>query len=301
MKAVVTGGAGFIGSHIVQALAERGDEVHVIDNYAGGRFPERVVEGASYHEGSVRDTALLDQVFQGADTVFHLAALPQVQYSLEHPVESDEVNVGGTVAVLDAAARAGVRRVVYSASSAAYGEQKKLPLDETAPPSPLSPYALQKLVGEQYCSLFSTVTPLETVCLRYFNVYGPHADPQGAYALVTAKFIEQRKNGQPLTIVGDGTATRDYVHVRDVARANVLAAEAATVGKGDVINIGSGTQRSVLEVAQMIGGETEHIAPRLEIQASQADIGKAQELLGWTPEVAFEEGVAELKHDAGLI
>jgi UDP-glucose 4-epimerase len=300
MKAVVTGGAGFIGSHIARALVERGDEVHIIDNYAGGRFPERAAPGAAYHEGSVLDTPFIEGLFAGADVVFHLAAIPSVQYSLEHPLESNEVNAGGTVSVLAAAARAGVRRLVYSASSAMYGDQEQLPHEETMDPRALSPYALQKYIGEQYCRLVSETTGLETVCLRYFNVYGPHANPHGAYASVIARFIEQRTKGEPMTIVGDGTNTRDYVHVRDVVRANLLAAEAAGIGKGEAVNIGGGKEWSVLQVAKIIGGEVVHIESRHEIKHSRADITKAKEVLGWEPGVPFEEGIKELKAEAGL-
>lgn len=300
MKTLVTGGAGFIGSHLTRALVADGHEVHVIDNYAAGRFPERVVEGATYHEGSILDRELLKEVCTGADVVFHTAALPRVQYSIQHPFETDQVNIGGTVAVLEAAAAAGVSRVVYSASSSAYGNQETLPLMETMEARPMSPYALQKYTGERYCSLFSDILGLETVSLRYFNVYGPDADPHGAYALVIAKFIEQRKNSEPMTIAGDGTNTRDYTHVRDVVRANILAASSPKVGKGEVLNIGGGSQWSVNTVAEMIGGETTQIEARIEPKATNADTHKAQELLGWSPEVPFPDGIAELKQLAGL-
>lgn len=300
MKTIVTGGAGFIGSHLTRALVDAGHEVHVIDNYVAGRFAERVVEGATYHEGSILDTELTTKVFEGGDVVFHTAALPRVQFSIEKPVETNEANIGGTVAVLDAAVRAGVGRVVYSASSSAYGNQEQLPLIETMQPSPLSPYALQKYTGELYCRLFSELHPLQTVSLRYFNVYGPHADPKGAYALVIAKFIEQRVKGEPMTIAGDGTNTRDYTHVRDIVRANMLAAESANVGKGEVINVGGGKQWSVNQVAEMIGGETTHVEARIEPKATNAGIEKAKKLLDWEPEVTFPDGLAELKKFANL-
>lgn len=301
MNILVTGGAGFIGTHLTRALVADGHTVHVIDNYAGGRFPNRVVEGATYHEGSILDAALMAEVCRGVEVIFHTAALPRVQFSIEHPVETDQVNIGGTVAVLQAAREAGVRRVVYSASSSAYGNQETMPLVETMEARPMSPYALQKYTGERYCSLFSEIMGLETVCLRYFNVYGSDADPHGAYALVIAKFIEQRKNGQPMTIAGDGTNTRDYTHVRDIVRANVLAATSPNVGKGEVINVGGGSQWSVNQVAEMIGGETTHIEPRLEPKATNAGIQKAKELLGWAPEITLPEGIAELKTLAGLV
>ncbi|MSR70897.1 NAD-dependent epimerase/dehydratase family protein, partial [Candidatus Kaiserbacteria bacterium] len=234
-KVVVTGGLGFIGSHLVAALREKDFEVVVAD------MPEH----------DIRDTEALAALFAGAKYVFHLAALPRVQYSIEHPQETNEVNIGGTVSVLCAAKRAGVERVIYSASSSAYGDQDTMPLVESMQANPKSPYALQKYVGELYCRLFAETMGLPTVCLRYFNVYGPGADPNGAYALVIAKFLQQRAEGKPLTITGDGTQTRDYTHVRDVVRANLLAAESSLVGRGEVINIGAGNNASVNKVAEL--------------------------------------------------
>jgi UDP-glucose 4-epimerase len=299
-KAVVTGGAGFIGSHLVRALLEKGYDVHVVDNYSGGRFPKRISEGANYHEGDVRDQALLKEVFSGAQFVFHTAALPRVQYSLQHPIETNETNVSGTVSVLTAAKDAGVEKVIYSASSSAYGDQTIMPLVETMESHPKSPYALQKYIGELYCRLFSEVYGLGTVSLRYFNVYGQHADPDGPYALVVAKFIKQRLNGEPMTIAGDGTNTRDYTHVKDVVRANILAAESPMVGKGEVMNIGGGENHSVNDVAEAVGGPTTHIEARLEPKNTLANTSKAKELLGWQPAISFMDGVAELKKEAGL-
>lgn len=299
-KAVITGGAGFIGSHIARALQDAGHDVHVVDTYVGGRFPERVVEGVVYHEVDIRDTDELAAICAGADVLFHTAALPRVQYSIEHPIETTSVNIDGTVSVLTAAQRAGVRRVVYSASSSAYGDQDVLPLVETMTPSPMSPYALQKYFGEEACKVWNIVHGLETVSLRYFNVYGPHADPHGAYALVVAKFIESRKQGESMSIAGDGTHTRDYTHVRDIVRANLLAAAAGTIGNGEVINLGGGRQVSVNEVAELVGGESVHVEPRLEPAHTLADTTKAKELLGWQPSITFEEGVAELKQLANL-
>jgi nucleoside-diphosphate-sugar epimerase len=299
-KAVVTGGAGFIGSHLVRALLTEGYEVHVIDNYAAGRFPERVSSDAVYHEGDIRDAALLEEVLKDTSVVFHTAALPRVQFSLEHPLETHDVNVSGTLHVLEASRKAGVQRVVYSASSSAYGNQDQLPLIESMQAHPISPYALQKYVGEQYCQLYAEVYGLPTVSLRYFNVYGPHADPFGAYALVVSKFVQQRKEGTPLTIAGDGTNTRDYTHVRDIVRANILASKSAVAGKGEVFNIGGGQNISVLEVANLIGGEVTHIEARLEPKDTLADTSKAKELLGWESTIIFADGVRELKEIAGI-
>lgn len=299
-KVVVTGGAGFIGSHLVRALLAEGYDTHSIDNYAGGRFPERVTEGVTYHEGDIRNMDTLKSVFDGAEVVFHTAALPRVQFSLEHPIETHEVNVTGTLNVLQAAKEMGVTRVVYSASSSAYGDQAILPLIENMPAHPMSPYALHKYIGEQYCELYSDVFGLETVCLRYFNVYGPQADPFGAYALVVAKFIQQRVEGVPLTIAGDGNNTRDYTHVTDIIRANILASIKDTVGKGEVLNLGGGHNVSVLEIAKLVGGEIVHVEARLEPKDTLADTSKAKEVLGWEPTITFREGVAELKQIAGI-
>ena len=299
-KVVVTGGAGFIGSHLAQALVEKGYDVHVVDNLVAGKR-EHVPAGATLHEVDIRGGAeILAPIFKGADFVFHLAALPRVQPSIQNPRETHETNVTGTLNVLIAARDAEVKRVVYSASSSAYGNQDALPLREDMPARPLSPYGLQKYVGEQYATLFPMLYSLETVSLRYFNVYGPRASSEGAYALVIGRFLNQRKSGEALTIVPDGTQSRDFTHVRDAVRANILAAESPNVGKGEVINIGGGNNKTVLEVAALIGGPQTFIEPRFEPKHTLADISKAKQLLGWEPQVKFEEGIGELKTLYGL-
>jgi nucleoside-diphosphate-sugar epimerase len=294
-KAVVTGGAGFIGSNLVRALIAKGWEVHSIDNYSAGKMDTRFFEGATYHELDVRSTDDIQPIFEGADVVFHTAAVPRVPYSVEHPVETTDQNITGTVSVLTAAARAKVRRVVYSASGSAYGEQAKLPLSEDMLANPVNPYGLQKYVGELFAKLWVSVYGLETVCLRYFNVYGPLLDPNGAYALAVGKFLMARKEGKPITIFGDGTITRDFTHVSDVVEANLLAAESPNVGKGEVINIGAGRNVSIKFLADLFGGEIVYGPPRVEAHDSLADNRKAKELLGWTPKVKLEDGIAELK------
>jgi UDP-glucose 4-epimerase len=299
-KAVVTGGAGFVGSHLVSALLERGFDVHVIDNFAGGRMEDRIDPSATYHELDVCYSEQIAPVIAGAAYVFHEAALPRVQYSIEHPLETYRVNVLGTASVLRAAHEGGVRRVIYAASSSAYGDQETLPLSETLPVDPKSPYGLQKYVGELSCRMWSEVYGLSTVSLRYFNVYGPHFDPEGAYALVIGKFLTQKKAGQLMTIAGDGSHTRDYTHVDDVVSANLLAAESSKVGKGEVINIGAGRNVSVNDLARMIGGDVTHGEPRLEPAHTRADNRRAKELLGWEPKVSLEDGIAELKKIMGL-
>lgn len=299
-KAVVTGGAGFIGSHIVDALVARGDEVHVVDTFFAGRFEDRINPKVTYHETDIRDTDVLTALCAGAQYVFHTAAIPRVPYSVEHPVETTDVNVTGTASVLTAAARAGVTRVVNSASGSAYGEQTKMPLVETMAANPVNPYALQKYMGEQLAVLWSQVYQIQTVSLRYFNVYGPRIDPEGPYALAVGAFLKRRQEGKPLTIYGDGTVTRDYTHVRDIVRANLLAAESATVGEGEVINVGAGRNVSIQYLAELVGGQIVYAPSRIEAHDSQADNRKAKELLGWEPTVRLEDGIAELKTIFGL-
>lgn len=294
IKVVVTGGAGFIGSHLTDTLIECGYEVHVIDDLSGGK-KERVHPAAFFHHLDIRDFGAIAPVFRGAKFVFHTAALPRVQPSIQDPRTTHDVNVTGTLNVLLASRDAGVKRVIYSASSSAYGNQDVMLLTEEMAARPLSPYGLQKYIGEMQCRLFSQVYGLETVSLRYFNVYGPRASSEGAYALVVARFLEQRKKGEPMSVVPDGTQSRDFTHVLDVVRANLLAAESPQVGKGEVVNIGGGRNRTVLEVASLIGGPTIFVEPRLEPKHTLADIGRAKELLGWSPQIPFEEGISELK------
>lgn len=298
-KVVVTGGAGFIGSHLVDALVERNFSVGVIDDLSGGKR-EQINPRATLHVVDIRDFEAIKTIFSGTETVFHLAALPRVQPSIVDPRGTHSVNVDGTLNVLVASRDAGVRRLIYSASSSAYGNQEILPLGEATAARPMSPYGLQKYIGELYCLMFSQLYNLQTVSLRYFNVYGPRASTEGAYALVIGRFLEQRKRGEPLTIVPDGTQSRDFTNVRDVVRANLLAAESPNVGRGETINIGGGRNVSVLEIAQLIGGSTAFIEPRIEPKHTLADIRKAKELLSWEPEVSFEDGIAELKQLYGI-
>lgn len=294
IKIVVTGGAGFIGSNITDALIEDGYEVHIIDNLSNGK-KENLNSKAIFHNVDICDLKKIKPIFKGAKYVFHEAALPRVQFSIEHPIEAHDANINGTLNVLLSAKDAGVKRVIYAASSSAYGDQSKLPLIETMSANPKSPYGLQKYVGELYCKLFSQVYGLETVSLRYFNVYGPRNSSEGAYALVIAKFFKLLKEGKPLTITGDGTQTRDYTSVHDIVRANLLAMTSKKVGRGEVLNIGAGRNFSVNQVAKLISGKIVHIAPRLEPHDTLASHALAKKLLGWTPEVKLEEGIEELK------
>ena len=290
---VVVGGAGFIGSHLVDALVQKGCDVLVVDNLSGGKR-ENINPAAQFEIADIRDAARLPGLLKRADTVFHLAALPRVQYSIEHPQETNDVNVTGTLNVLEAARIAGAKKVVYSASSSAYGDQPVMPLVETMPANPKSPYGLQKYIGELYCRVYSQVYGLSTVSLRYFNVYGPRFNAEGAYALVIGKFLMQTKEGKPMTITGDGTNTRDYTHVNDVVRANILAAEQDVAG-GEVFNIGAGQEYSTNEVAKFIGTAIEYIPKRLEPKRTLADNRKARDILGWQPQIMLPEGIEDLK------
>ncbi|KKU05862.1 MAG: Nucleotide sugar epimerase [Parcubacteria group bacterium GW2011_GWA2_45_30] len=303
MKYVVTGGAGFIGSHIVDMLISRGDEVHVIDNFLTGKR-ERLNPKATLHEVDIRDAKKLPPIFKGAAGIFHTAAQPRMQYSLKEPRLTNDINITGTLNVLLAARDAGVKRVVYSASSSAYGRKDKMPLSEDMRPEPIIPYAIQKRVGEQYCEMAARFYGLETVSLRYFNVYGPRQTTavDGPYATVIGIFLEQRVQGMPMSVVPDGTQRRDFTHVTDVARANLLAMESGKVGKGEIINIGTATNFSVLEIAEMISGSWKFIESRQgEASETLADIRKAKELLGWEPKVSFKDGISELKKLHGIL
>ena len=293
-KVVVTGGAGFIGCHIVDVLAERGFDVHVIDNYAAGKREERFNPQAAYHEIDIRNAEDIAPVIAGAKYVFHEAALPRVQFSIEHPVETMAVNVNGTLNVLKAAHEGSVHRVICASSGSVYGDQPVMPLVETMKPTPKSPYGMHKQMLEIMCGVWSEVYGLSTVALRYFNVYGPKMDPDGAYALAVGKFIKRRLLGKPMTIWGDGSHTRDFTHVRDVVRANILAMESANIGKGEVINIGSGKNYGMNQIAAFIGGPSVHIEPRVEPKHTLADNAKAKKLLGWTPQENLEEAIKEL-------
>ncbi len=299
-KMVVTGGAGFIGSNLSHALVKAGHEVHMVDRDPSLRRATLPPE-ATLHEQDTRHTDEMQKICEGADVVFHTAAVPRVPYSIEHPVETTDENITGTVSVLTAAARAKVRRVVYSSSGSAYGEQKTLPFVETMEAMPVNPYGLQKYVGELFAQMWPGIYGIQTVSLRYFNVYGPGLDPNGPYALAIGRFLMARKTGEPITIYGDGTITRDFTHVRDVVAANMLAAESTKVGNGEVINIGAGRNMSIQALAEMFGGPIEYAAPRIEAHDALADNRKAKELLDWEPTVKLEDGIAELKKEAGLI
>ena len=296
---LITGGAGFVGTNLAERLVREGHQVIVVDDLSGGkadRLPWRV----RFHRLDICETTALTEVMQGVDIVVHLAALPRVQFSIEHPFDAQRVNIGGTLSVLEAARIAGVRRIVYAASSSAYGDQDIMPLKETLPPQPKSPYGLHKYNGEIMMKLWHDIHKLETVSLRFFNVYGPHLDPDGAYALVIGKFLKQRSEGLPMTITGDGEQSRDFTHVSDTVDAIVRASQSDRVGHGEVFNVGAGRNVTVNELARLVGGPVEYVAPRIEPKHTLADTTYIQLTLGWEPKIKIEEGILELKKQFGL-
>lgn len=290
---LVTGGAGFIGSHIVDAVLPDND-VRILDNFSTG-VRERPPEAATVIEGNVRDTETVEQAMGGVDIVFHQAALVSVDRSVEKPAASHEVNIDGTLAVLEAARKADAR-VVFASSAAIYGAPESLPVDEAHPKEPASPYGLEKLTADHYCRLYAELYDLPTVALRYFNVYGPR-QTGGDYAGAITAFSEQADAGGPLTVHGDGEQTRDFVHVEDVIRANLLAAQ--TDATGEAFNVGTGTQTSINTVAETIrdhvdtSAELTHVDPRPgDIRESVADIEKARNALGYEPTIELSDGLA---------
>jgi len=293
-KILVTGGAGFIGSNLVDALIEKGHEVLIIDNLSTGK-KENINPKAKFFELDLRNYNEIKPIFEGVDFVFHEAALPRIPLSIEKPQETNDINITGTLNVLVAARDAHAKRLIYAASSSALGSNDKIPMREDSQCFPLNPYSLQKYVGELYCQIFYRIYGLPTVALRYFNVYGPRQPREGSYVPVVGVFLTQKKKGEKLTITGDGKQTRDFTHVFDVVRANILAMESNKVGKGDVINIGGSKNHSVNEIAEMVGGEAVHIAARPgEMQDTLADTTRAKELLNWSPEITLEEGIKRL-------
>jgi UDP-glucose 4-epimerase len=291
-KVVVTGGAGFIGRHLVTALLKQGADVHVVDDLSFGDR-RKLGPPAMFHRVDVREGEALKRILAGAEVVFHLAAISSVPLSLDDPVWVASVNAVGTVSVLETARQCGVRRVVLSSSSAVYGEQGGV-LQEDMPVCPQSPYGLSKLEGELAAAMFHRLYGLQTVSLRYFNVYGAGQSGDGPYAAVIAKFLEARKEGVSLAVTGDGLQTRDFVHVADVVRANIQAANSPRVGSGEAINIASGVETSILQLAAMFGGEIAFLPRREEIRNSLADVRRAVALLDFSVEEELASRIREL-------
>lgn len=300
--AVVIGGAGFIGSHLSKKLLDENFNVHVVDNLSSGK-KENVPNGAVFHLCDIRHINQLRKTFKkikSVDYVFHLAAIPEIELTKKNPFKTNETNVVGTDYVLGVSNEAGVKRVIFSSSCAVYGEQEKIPINESAQTFSQSPYAFHKQIGELYCSLYSQSCSLATVSLRYFNVYGPNQPLKNAYSGAITIFLNQEKGNNPLTITGDGTQTRDFIHVSDVVRANIMAIRSNKVGAGEIINIGSGEGYDMNTIATIIGSKKKYIPARYEVRHSRADITKARELLGWEPLMAIEKGLAELKKSHGI-
>jgi UDP-N-acetylglucosamine/UDP-N-acetyl-alpha-D-glucosaminouronate 4-epimerase len=296
---LVTGGAGFIGSNLARALVTRGERVKVLDNFSTGREVnlKDLEKDVAMFRGDVRDAALVERAVEGCDYVLHQAALPSVPRSIEAPLETNDVNVNGTLTVLGAARRAGVKRVVFAASSSAYGETPTLPKVETMAPDPLSPYAVSKLAGEYYMKVFFQCYGLETVSLRYFNVFGPNQDPQSQYAAVIPRFVTAALEGRSPTIYGDGLQSRDFCHIDNAIQANLLACTAAGA-PGQVFNVACGVRTTLLEVVALIAEITGrpvkpvHEPARAgDIKHSLADISRARHILGYTGGVDFKQGL----------
>ncbi len=292
---LVTGGAGFIGSHLVDALVKRGHRVLVVDNLSGGR-KENLNPKARFYKADICEFKTIKPLFAGVDVVFHLAAIPRVPVSMKDPVGTSRVNILGTINVFKAAAEAKVKKVIFASSSSVYGNQKTSPLQESMVPGPLSPYALQKLVGEQTAKLFTAIYRVPIISLRYFNVYGPRIDFDSDYSLVMGKFLKLKSLKKPLTIFGDGKQTRGFCYIDDVVSANMKAAQSGKVQGGDIINVGSAKSYSVNFLAQLMGGKVLHLPKRAgDVLHTKADISKAKKLLGWQPRVPLEEGLKKVQ------
>jgi nucleoside-diphosphate-sugar epimerase len=302
-KYLVTGGAGFIGSNLVAALVSRGEQVRVLDNLATGFWAnlDGIPDQSKIEriEGDIRDPEAVARAMKGVEIVFHQGALGSVPRSVETPCESDAVNVNGTVRVLDVARHSGVRRVLFAASSSAYGETEELPKHEKITPQPLSPYAVEKLACEQYLRVFASIYKLETLNLRYFNVFGPGQTPDGAYAAAIPRFVDAALAGKTIEVYGDGEQTRDFCFVRNTVQANLLAADTTKKLSGEVVNI-AGARRIALndlvkEIGRVLGKDpaVHHAAPRAgDVRHSLGAIDAARELIGYDPKVKWEEGLA---------
>ena len=298
---LVTGGAGFIGAHIVRRLVKEGHRVRVVDNLSTGSLQRLadVVPAIEFIEADLAEPLICDDVVDGIELVIHQAAIPSVQRSIQDPVASNRSNITATLNLLESCRKYNVRRLIYAASSSAYGDTETLPKREDMPPNPLSPYALQKLVGERYCQLYHELYGLETVCLRYFNVFGPGQDPHSEYSAVIPKFINRILAGQPLTVFGDGEQSRDFTYVENVVRGN-LAALYARQAAGKVFNVAYGERTSLNTLIQILerilgvkAAVRYEMARKGDVRHSLADLRLAQSVLGYEPKIGIEQGLKE--------
>ncbi|MCP2619947.1 SDR family oxidoreductase [Candidatus Aminicenantes bacterium AC-334-K16] len=299
MRCLVTGGAGFIGSHLVEGLLKRGHFVRVVDNFLTGKREnlEDIQDKIDFIEGDIRDFSLCREIIKGIDWVFHQAALPSVPRSVEEPRLSNEINVTGTLNLLTAAHESGVKKFIFASSSSVYGDNPNLPKKEDVLGQPLSPYAVSKRVGELYCQVFYQLYGLSTICLRYFNIFGPRQDPHSQYAAVIPNFINRMLEGKQPVIFGDGHQSRDFTFVANVVEANIRAAEAGGEGSR-IFNIACGQRITILELVtkinEILGKKIQPIfdPPRPgDIEHSYADINLARKYLGYQPVVKFETGL----------
>ena len=316
-KVVVTGGMGFIGRNICELLLSEGYEVHIIDNYCTtdlkgvNNYKYKIYkdhseyllnnledqnDGVIFHRMTILNTKRIPEVMKDAKYVFHTAAVPRVEPSIQNPLESNSINIQGSLAIFFAAKEAGVERIIFSSSSSVYGDTAQVPTDESVIIDPLSPYALQKYAAERYLELFDKLYGTNSVSLRYFNVYGEFQPESGSYVPVMGIFFRQYAKKEPLTVTGDGETERDFVNVTDVARANLLAATNSSISEGHhIFNIGTGSSFTINQIAKQINDNIMYISPRVEPRKTKADITKAKEVLGWEPEVFLFDWINENK------
>jgi len=303
IKCLVTGGAGFIGSHLVEALITKGYHVVILDNFSTGRMDNIKDFKESPHirveKVDITDFSAVSKAFEDITFVFHLAALADIVPSIQEPLKYHNANVNGTITVLEAAREAGVKKVIYAASSSCYGIPDRYPTPETAPIRPMYPYALTKYLGEQYIMHWDKTYNLPCISLRLFNVYGPRSRTSGTYGAVFGVFLAQKFAGKPFTVVGDGTQTRDFTYVTDVVDAFIKAAESDK--RGEIYNVGSGGSNSVNRLVELLGGKVVYLPKRPgEPDCTFADKNKILHDLGWSPKVSFESGVKQMLDNIDL-